>query len=477
MHRKPGRASLSLVAAALLATGCAGIAPDRGEMPAATNVILFIGDGMGVSTVTATRIYDGQSRGESGEENVLSFERFPNLALVKTYNVNQQVPDSAGTATAIHTGNKTRAGVIGIGPEAKRRDCAAARDTELTTIADRVRERGMDFGIVTTTRLTHATPATLFAHSPERDWESDEFLGGRERAAGCVDIARQFAEMPEASGPAIALGGGWREFMPTTLGGKRRDGADLINAWLDSAPGRQYITASAELAGLDPNGQVLGLFSRSHMSFEAERDPNSTEPGIVQMTAAAIDFLEGRGHGYFLLVEGGRIDHGHHQGQPGLALTEAQAFANAVQAAVDRVDLDETLVIVTADHSHVFTLAGYPTRGNDILGLVVGNDLAGEPLNYPTLAADGQPYTSVGYANGRNAIQGPRPAPDTGLMAVAQSLVPIQYTAIDGEVGHDETHGGEDVAVYAIGPGSDAVRGVIEQDRLFDIMLKAYGID
>jgi len=213
------------------------------------------------------------------------------------------------------------------------------------------------------------------------------------------------------------------------------------------------------------------------MSFEAARDPSSAEPGIVQMTAAAIDFLERRGHGYFLLVEGGRIDHGHHQGQPGLALTEAQAFANAVQAAVDRVDLDETLVIVTADHSHVFTLAGYPTRGNDILGLVVGNDLAGEPLDYPTLAADGQPYTTVGYANGRNAIQGPRPAPDTGLLAVAQSLVPIQYTAIDGEVGHDETHGGEDVAVYAIGPGSDAVRGVIEQDRLFDIMLEAYGID
>jgi alkaline phosphatase len=477
MHRTPGRVSLSLVATALFAAGCAGLSPDREDMPLATNVILFIGDGMGVSTVTATRIYDGQSRGESGEENVLSFERFPNLALVKTYNVNQQVPDSAGTATAIHTGNKTRAGVIGIGPEARRRDCAAARDVELTTIADRVRVRGMDFGIVTTTRITHATPATLFAHSPERDWESDEFLGGLERAAGCVDIARQFADMPEASGPAIALGGGWREFMPVTLDGKRRDGANLIDAWLDAAPGRQYITAAAELDGLDPKGQVLGLFSRSHMSFEAARDPGSTEPGIVQMTGAAIDFLERRGHGYFLMVEGGRIDHGHHQGQPGLALTEAQAFANAVQAAVDRVDLDETLVIVTADHSHVFTLAGYPTRGNDILGLVVGNDLAGEPLDYPTLAADGQPYTTVGYANGRNAIRGPRPAPDTGLMAVAQSLVPIQYTAIDGEVGHDETHGGEDVAVYAIGPGSDAVRGVIEQERLFDIMLNAYGID
>ena len=477
MHSNRCRALLTLVAIALHAAGCAGTAADRDEPAAARNVILFIGDGMGVSTVTATRIFDGQSRGETGEENLLSFERFPELGLVKTYNVNQQVPDSAGTATAMHTGIKTRAGVIGIGPEARRRDCKAARAAELTTIADSVRGQGMDFGIVTTTRITHATPATVYAHSPERDWESDEFLRGSDRAAGCVDIARQFAAMPVELAPAITLGGGWREFKPESGNGKRRDGVDLVAEWLEGSPRRQYITAAAELGDLALDGQVLGLFASSHMSFEALREADSTEPGIVQMTLAAIDFLERRGNGYYLMIEGGRIDHGHHQGQPGLALTEAQAFAEAVQAAVDSVDLEETLLIVTADHSHVFTLAGYPTRGNDILGLVMGNDLAGEPLAYPTLAADGQPYTTVGYANGRNAIRGPRPAPETGLLAVAQALVPNEYTMINGEVGHDETHGGEDVAVYAIGPGSDAVRGVLEQERLFDIMLGAYGLD
>jgi len=92
----------------------------------AKNVILFIGDGMGLSTVTATRIYDGQSRGLDGESNILPFENFPDVALVKTYNSNQQVPDSAGTASAIHTGVKTRAGVIDIGPGAHRTDCAEA---------------------------------------------------------------------------------------------------------------------------------------------------------------------------------------------------------------------------------------------------------------------------------------------------------------------------------------------------------------
>lgn len=475
MHSIRCRASIPLAAIVALCTGCAGGPLAEPTPETARNVILFIGDGMGVSTVTAMRIYDGQTRGETGEENVLSFERFPNVALVKTYNTNQQVPDSAGTATAMHTGTKTRAGVIGIGPSSRRRDCDAARHAELTTIADIARGRGKDFGIVTTTRVTHATPATVYAHSPERDWESDEFLSAANRAAKCVDIARQFVELPPELAPAITLGGGWREFRPASVNGKRQDGADLIAGWQAADPGRQYITTAAELAELSTDGPVLGLFSRSHMQYEALREAGSSLPGIVDMTTAAIDYLEGRDNGYYLMIEGGRIDHGHHDGQPGLALSEGQAFANAVQAAVERVDLDETLVIVTADHSHVFTLAGYPQRGNDILGLVVGNDRSGEPETEPTLAGDGQPYTTVGYANGRNAIRGERPRPDTGLTAVAQSLVPIEYTTISGEIGHDETHGGEDVAIYAIGPGSGAVRGVLEQNRVFDIMMGAFG--
>ena len=101
-------------------------ANSQGSNGAARNIILFIGDGMGVSTVTAARIFDGQAQGMSGEEHLLAFEMFPHVALVKTYNTNQQVPDSAGTATAIMTGHKSRAGVINIGPQAHRRNCAEA---------------------------------------------------------------------------------------------------------------------------------------------------------------------------------------------------------------------------------------------------------------------------------------------------------------------------------------------------------------
>jgi alkaline phosphatase len=180
--------------------------------------------------------------------------------------------------------------------------------------------------------------------------------------------------------------------------------------------------------------------------------------------------------GYFLLVEGGRIDHGHHASKAGYALIETQEFARAVQAALDMIDLEDTLVLVTADHSHVFTMGGYTTRGNPILGLVVMNDENGEPRAAPELAADGQPYTTLAYADGPGAVTTmPRPAPEIGVDALTQSLVPLATRYEDGSIDYDETHGGEDVPLYAIGPGADAVGGVIEQDLIYDIMLTAYG--
>jgi alkaline phosphatase len=107
--------------------------------------------------------------------------------------------------------------------------------------------------------------------------------------------------------------------------------------------------------------------------------------------------------------------------------------------------------------------------------LVVINDISGEPRDEPHVAADGQPYTSVGYMNGPGAVSGPRPRPETGVYAMAQSLIPFEWTNIDGTVSNSESHGGEDVALYAIGPGSEAVGGVIEQNRIFGIIMNAIG--
>ncbi|MEO0425217.1 MAG: alkaline phosphatase [Pseudomonadota bacterium] len=442
----------------------------------ARNVIVFVGDGMGISTITAGRIYDGQQRGVDGESNVLAFERLPHTALIKTYNTNQQVPDSAGTATAMFTGHKTRAGVISVGPQADRKDCAAALEHRLTTVWERAERQGLATGIVTTTRLTHATPATLYAHSPERNWEDDKHLPAEAKALGCRDIADQLLSRPEGDGAEVMLGGGLRNFLPREVDGRRRDGRDLLEEWSSGAPDRQIVRTAEELRTAAMQGQLLGLFANSHLPYELDRTADTTAPTLRQMTEAALDRLEDADNGYFLMVEGGRIDHGHHDGVAGKALAEVVAFGEAVDATLARVDLAETLVLVTADHSHVFTMGGYPTRNNPILGLVVHNDGAGHAHPMPAVDADGTPYTTLGYLNGPGAgFSGPRPMPGTGPQSFQQALVSTFYTTSSGEKALTETHAGEDVALFAGGPWAHLASGVMEQNLIHDLIVFAYG--
>jgi len=450
------------------ATGQATVATRLAEAPnrnRARNVILFVGDGLGVSTVTASRIYDGQSRGEPGEDNVLSFETFPYTALVKTYNTNQQVSDSAGTAAALNTGVKTRAGVLGISGAAHRQNCAEALAHSVPTLAEHAEARGKSTGIVTTTRLTHATPGAVYAHTPERDWESADDMPAEARALGCQSIARQFVEFSAGDGIDVALGGGRGKFGP-----------DLIRAWQARYPKAVYVEDRTALDAIDPaqTPKVLGLFAKSHLTYMMDRRNTSSEPTLSEMTAKAIDILSQNDKGYYLMVEGGRIDHGNHSGIAGKALTETQEFARAVRTALDKVNLDDTLILVTADHSHVLTMAGYPTRGNPILGVVKGNDMHGNPTGKPVLAHDGHPYTTLGYQNGPGAVMGERPMPDTRPDARQQALVPTLYHSA-GHSELSETHGGEDVPLYAAGPWSELARGVIEQNVIFHIMIHAFG--
>ena len=429
----------------------------------AKNVILFVGDGMGISTVTAARIYEGQKRGQTGEENLLSFEKFPQTALIKTYNTDAQVPDSAGTATAMNAGVKTRIGYIGVAEAATRNDCTSGKANPLPLTAEAAKRAGLQVGIVTTTRITHATPAAVFAHSVSRDWESDKDIPVAERPEGCTDIAAQLVAFPFD----IALGGGRAKFLGNGTGGDRLDPrASLAHAWAERTGGTFVETATA--LGAAPSGRpVLGLFAASHLGYMADRKADSSEPTLTAMTQAALARLKAGAKGYYLMVEGGRIDHAHHEGRAGYALEETVEFAKAVQFAVDNTDPRETLILVTADHSHVFTIAGYPRRGNPILGLVTGGgEGAGSP-DEPALAADGKPYATLGYSNGPGAVKGARGVPDTSLGARQQALVPLPA----------ETHGGEDVALYATGPGAHDVHGVMEQNRIGQIVRWALGLN
>jgi len=431
----------------------------------ARNVILFIGDGMGISTVTAARIYAGQKQGQTGEEYVLPFENFDHVALVKTYNSNAQVPDSAGTASAMNTGVKTNIGMLGFGPGATLGDCASGKGNELPLVSEEAHDKGKALGIVSTARITHATPAAVYARSVSRNWEGDSEIPEDQRGLGCMDIARQLVETPFD----VALGGGSAAFFGEGKGGRRLDaGADLPGEWT-AKTGGTFATSMDEMTAAPAGKPLLGLFSPSHMTFTADRTPESTEPTLTDMTATAVGRLRGDPQGYYLMVESGRIDHGHHAGQAGYALEEAVEFARAIQWAIDNTDPEETLILVTADHSHVFTMAGYPRRGNDILGLVVppaGGGEDGDTGEGPSLAADGKPYTTLGYGNGPGAIKpGGREMPETGVAAHQQAAIPTG----------SETHGGEDVALYANGPGAQNVRGVMEQNLIYDVIRKAFG--
>ncbi len=444
---------------------------ERGAEPPPRNVILFLGDGMGVSTVTAARILAGQQKGGLGEDHVLPFETFPSVALIKTYNLDSQVADSAGTMSAIMTGQKTRIGMFGVPGSVERDDCTAALANELPTLLEEAEDRGFATGIVTTTRITHATPGATYAHVPNRNWEADLVVPPEAREAGCRDIARQLVEFDHGDGMEVMLGGGRGAFLPATqndpeypeVTGMRADGANLVEAWRAGGGERHFVWNSAQLRGLPDSGQVLGLFEPSHMQFEADRNPaDDGEPGIAEMTAFAIERLKRAaarsGSGFFLMVEGGRIDHGHHAGNAYRSLTDTLAFAEAVGVAMEMTDQADTLILVTADHSHTLTISGYPRRGNPILGKV--RSVISE---VPDVDARGNPYTTLGYANGPGYREEPADLSDVDT----QDEDFLQPATIPLEM---ETHGGEDVAAYARGPNAESLRGVMEQNRIYDVL-------
>jgi alkaline phosphatase len=191
----------------------------------AKNLIIFIGDGMGISTQMAARAYKGDERNE------LSFEKFPFSGLSKTYCINYQVPDSACTATAIFSGIKNNHNVLSLSGEVDIRNCTAQRDnsTHIDTIFKYAQDNGRSTGFVTTTRITHATPAATYARAAFREWESNA-----NTPEGCEDIAHQLIHGEVGSKLDVAMGGGRGHFIPNTVvadnqRGYRTDNRNLIN--------------------------------------------------------------------------------------------------------------------------------------------------------------------------------------------------------------------------------------------------------
>ncbi|WP_305804707.1 alkaline phosphatase [Stenotrophomonas sp. YIM B06876] len=481
-------------------SGAAKAAANGAMAGKAKNVILFLGDGMSLTTVAAARILQGQRNGNPGEENLLSWEQFPATAFSKTYNTDSQTPDSAGTMTAITTGVKTHMGAIGVSA-GNSNDCADSIDKHLLTWLQLADSAGMATGIVSTARLTHATPAATYAHSPNREWENDTALPAAAKAAGCVDIAQQLLSTSRyGRGPLVALGGGRREF--TTVQqrdpeyddkvGKRLDGRDLVGEWQQAHPQGAYVWNAAQLQAAADAPALLGLFEPDHMQYELDRaGDKGGEPSLAELTRTAIANLSRHPEGYVLMVEGARIDHANHSGNAARALGDTIALSDAVKAAVEASAGEDTLIIVTADHSHTLNFVGYPARGNPILGKVMDNGGEDSTGNGLALARDGLglPYTTLSYANGpgytgASNLQpaGPKKHPHAPSTFEAATGRP-DLTAVDTEhpdylqealvPARSESHGGEDVGIWARGPGSNAIRGTLEQNTIYHLIVQA----
>ncbi|XP_033219362.1 alkaline phosphatase 4-like [Belonocnema kinseyi] len=430
----------------------------------AKNIIIFIGDGMGLSTITAGRIFKGQRKGYHGEEYKLNFETFPNTGLVKTYNIDRQVPDSAGTATAIFSGVKSRYKMLGLDAKASVDTCDESTNklAKLQTVADWAQESGLDTGFVTTTRVTHATPGALYAHINNRDWECETAIPREHRK--CVkDIARQLIEDAPGKNFKVIMGGGGQclgipsEKIADDLC-VRSDGRNLANMWHQNNPGSKVVTNVEDLMSIDiaNTSKIMGIFGRSHVPYSAVKTKEI--PSLANMTLQAIRLLKKNKNGFLLLVEGGKIDIAHHSNFARMALTELSDFEDAIEVALREVKREETLIIVTADHSHAFTLNGYPQRGADILG-------------FANQTKDTTPYETLSYANGPGFLYHKL----NESTNINQTWRPVEedktrnnpfYQHFAGKYLKDETHGGEDVGLYAIGPYSHLFRGTFEQNYI-----------
>ncbi|NXM49509.1 PPBI phosphatase, partial [Gymnorhina tibicen] len=435
----------------------------------AKNLILFLGDGFGIPTITATRILKGQQQGKLGPETPLALDAFPYVALSKTYNVDRQVPDSAGTATAYLCGVKGNYQTVGLSAAARHSQCSTTAGNEVYSVLERARNAGKAVGIVTSTRVQHASPSGNYAHVVNRDWYADASMPQDARLQGCKDIAWQLVHNVDIN---VILGGGRKYMTPvgtpdpeyptdSKQNGIREDGKNLIDMWLEARPGARYVWNRTEMlaAAADPSvNYLMGLFEPGDMKYDLVRN-TTLDPSLTEMMEAAITILSRNPEGFYLFVEGGRIDHGHHDGAAQKALTEAVEFDRAIERAGALTDEAETLTVITADHSHVFSFGGYTLRGSSIFGLA------------PKIAIDGKNYTSILYGNGPGYPGSDRPNvdPDTTMQFEyqPQAAVPLD----------SETHGGEDVAILAKGPMAHLFHGVQEQTYVAHVMAYAACIE
>lgn len=403
----------------------------------AKNVILLIGDGMGSGQMTAGRIVKGSS---------LAMDSITYNGTVSTYPNDPKekwVTDSAAAGTAIATGTKTYNAAISVDPNKK----------PVETILELAQEKGKSTGLVSTTRITHATPAVFAAHNPNRDAETEI----------AADMLNHNVD--------VLLGGGLTQFLPTSQGGKRTDNKNLV----DDAKKMGYTFVSNKDEMNNANGKkLLGLFNNSHDSYEIDRNP-AKEPSLSEQTQKSIDILSKNNKGFFLMVEGGRIDHASHANDAATAAKDVIAFDNAVKVALDYAKKNrDTLVIVTADHeTGGMTIGGYGQMNfnPDVLKNQTASfeDVISKQLKQDNVQEMFSKYLGVNDLTTEelNTITSSF-AKNAGAITAADTF---SKRALVGWT--TTAHTGEDMPIMAYGPKADRFSKHLDNTDIFKLMKEA----
>lgn len=448
----------------------------------AASVILLVGDGMGPSVIGLAKDY-----ARVIEDRDLWMEKAiseGSLALVQAPALGTLVTDSAAAATAMATGQRTVNGTISL----------SADGEPLTTILELAKEDSRGTGLVTTTRLTHATPAAFAAHVADRDAENE--------------IAKQML----ASGADVMLGGGLRHWIPQDMTAsdfaaykgksKRKDDENLVEQAREA--GYTFVTNKDELAAAGGANKLLGLFSNTHLPYVLDRRPDdgTNVPSLVEMTEAALDILSKNENGFFLLVEGGRIDHAAHANDAASMMADMLEFDEAVGAAMKFAKKrGSTTVYITADHvtAGPFLAARYsdetggtvypkesdlrkiaeqdasfeailtalstnptPARLKELVSKHTGIQLTDADVAF---VFQGEPLSPFHVIHPRYRQFG-YPALALGRVLGLQS----NFTFVSGE------HVGEPVLLIGYGPQAPLATGYIENTEIFKIMNSASGL-
>jgi alkaline phosphatase len=286
-------------------------------------VFYMIGDGMSTAQRQITEYYLQEKKKDPNYH--LAINSMPVVGIITTQASNSLVTDSAAAGTALATGEKTDNGVIGLTPDG----------IKLHTLLEGAKKQGKATGLITTTRLTHATPATFVAKNKNRDAENE--------------IANDYVN----SGVDFLAGGGYRHFI-TGEGSKRTDNHNLVDDFKNN--GYQIFVgeeSTQSFLNYKPKAdqQVFALFTKSHLPYAIDRVEGKT-PSLSQMTQKGIDLLSKDKDGFFLMVEGGRIDHAAHANDVAGVIGDTIAFDEAVQStlAFYKKHPKETLIVVVGDH-------------------------------------------------------------------------------------------------------------------------------